>query len=138
MLVKLIKSKVLEKYPNAVGLNFSAYNLVAERHPNGVIIINTYDHQGKFHIYSLTKDCYIGEDKMEKELLIYDKGELLGSVVDKTDHSEDSCMWLHRVMLDEKPMEIVHIIGMDYAIVVPEEVATKMREILNNMMEEIK
>jgi len=66
-----------------------------------------------------------------KEIPIYDKGKLICSVVTDIDHSKDSMMCLLTVNYKSKKYDVLHILDMDYGIIIPNHIAVKMNKILD-------
>jgi hypothetical protein len=67
---------------------------------------------------------------MERKILIYDKGKLLGSVEDNEDIPQDTILCLFDTTLNGKHLEVLHVLDMDYGIVMPAHIAKKMNAIL--------
>lgn len=129
MIIRLIESEVRKEFPGVYNLDFSKEYLVDEILGDDSVIIKICNLVGTPTYYMLTKGCY-EENIVGREVLIYNKGERLGSVIDPTIYPKETCTALLVVVFDDKKYNVLQIIDMDYGIVIPADVAKKMNDTL--------
>jgi hypothetical protein len=72
---------------------------------------------------------------MEREILIFDKGEKICSVMDCESHPQDTLMCLLSIDYEGEKLDVLQILDMDYAIVIPRHVALRLDGVLEEHKE---
>lgn len=137
MRIKLIEDKVLKKYPDIEGVDCTQYHEAEEFYSDGVVRIKMYNSAGIAAYYVLEKDLYIREDIVDKGILVFNRGELLCTIRDASEYPDNTIMSLFVVGVDEIDYNVLQIKGMDHAMVIPEDIAMELNNILNNKKEDV-
>lgn len=73
----------------------------------------------------------------ETGLLIFDKGEKIGAIRANHHLREGAIMEVLKVQFDDRYVQVLHLLDMDYGMVIPEDIATLLCDSLNTIQDDL-